>query len=125
MQTSPQDSGEVNAGIQLPGTGLPCAAHTDASMLTLITAPSQLGLEIFDVSHPMERSAHAGALAAHAARHLILPRCTVGQSIQFGSLCAKRRSCAASFSAWARMRSSYSVLGTSSASAASVGASAV
>ena len=66
-KTLPEDSGEVNAGVQLPGTGLPCAAHTDASILTLITAPSQLGLEIFDVTHPMERSAHAAALAGHAA----------------------------------------------------------
>lgn len=40
-KTSAHDSGEVNAGIQQPGTGLPCAAHTDASMLTLITAPSR------------------------------------------------------------------------------------
>ena len=64
-ETAATDSGEVNAAIQQPGTGLPCAAHTDASMITLITAPSQLGLEVFDIAHPNERSVHATALAAH------------------------------------------------------------
>ena len=59
IKTSSTDSGEVNTAIQQKGTGLPCGAHTDASMITLIAAPSQLGLELFDCAHPMNQQAHA------------------------------------------------------------------
>ncbi len=65
VATSAADSGEVNAAIQPQGTGIPCAAHTDASMLTLIVAPSQPGLELFATTHPTTAAAAAAAAAAY------------------------------------------------------------
>lgn len=56
----------MNAGIQAQGTGLPCAAHTDASLLTLIVAPSQPGLELFATPHPHTPAAAAAAAEAYA-----------------------------------------------------------
>ena len=65
VATSASDSGEVNAGIQPQGTGIPCAPHTDASMLTLIVAPTQPGLEVFATSHPTAEASAAAAVAVY------------------------------------------------------------
>ncbi len=62
VTTSPHDSGEVNAGIQPQGTGIPCAPHTDASLLTLIIAPSQPGLEVFATPHATSEAAAMRAI---------------------------------------------------------------
>ena len=53
VDTRSDDSGEVNKAYQRPGEGLPVGAHTDASILTMVVSPSQLGLEVFNTPHPM------------------------------------------------------------------------
>jgi isopenicillin N synthase-like dioxygenase len=45
VETRPDDPGEVNKSFQRKGEGLPVGAHTDASILTMVVSPSQLGAE--------------------------------------------------------------------------------
>ena len=65
VPTSAADPGEVNAAIQAQGTGIPCAPHTDASVLTLIVAPTQPGLELFAAAHPPTEAAVAAAVTTY------------------------------------------------------------
>jgi isopenicillin N synthase-like dioxygenase len=67
VSTRPDDSGEVNKSYQRPGEGLPVGAHTDASILTMVISPSQLGLEVFNTPHPMTDEHHRQVLDVYFA----------------------------------------------------------
>jgi hypothetical protein len=59
------NSAELGDGGPPPAAADPLPAHTDATVITLVLAPTQLGLECFSQAHPATEAAATVAVAAY------------------------------------------------------------